>query len=134
MSDRSSQLSYSFDTADEEPDYCQSLYDPYIPQLDGPLSPSTSVIPLSHQPVQPPTLQPLWPSQSLPTNSTTVHQAQYSLNQTKQMDKLKSDSLLQDFNIDISSNQENVNIQCNAGFYSVILRPCLEIFRPEAKF
>ena len=49
------------------------------------------------------------------------------------MDKLKSDSLLQDFNIDISSNQENVNIQCNAGFYSVILRPCLEIFRPEAK-
>ena len=44
-----------------------------------------------------------------------------------------NDSNLQNFTIEVSPNQQNVNIQCNSGFYSILVTPCLEIFYPGAE-
>ena len=109
-----------------------------IPQLDGAISPASTSSSAYPTPTAFQYLENLsYPSQELLStkqpsysSSSVVHQAQFILNENKQINKLKSDSLIEDFSIEISPSQENINIQCNSGFYTMLLRPCLDIFKP----
>ena len=102
-----------------------------IPQLDGPISCDSFLSDSSDIPFQVQTSQTahfsMERNQYVPpkssvasTSRNTVHQEVYTLNGPKQINKLGKDSQLQDFTIDISPSQQNVNIQCNAGFYSIL--------------
>ena len=115
-----------------------------IPQHDGPssinMTPSSTMSEHSHLSFGNSNVMPVsssvhgsHPSRLSQLPSPTVHHAMYTLNQPKQIEKLRNDSLIPDFDIHISPSQENVNIQCSAGFYSVVLRPCCEIFQPGFK-
>ena len=127
-----------------------------IPQVDGPFSPCSSLFDTSQNRFRSTNPrdecasnkeilltgktnnhQPAFPSSYLNVPQTPagskVHQTQYKLNEHRQIDKLRNDSHFNDFSIVISPSQQNVNIQCNPGFYSVLLRPCLEIFYPGAE-
>ena len=101
-----------------------------IPQLDG--------HPHDHQ-----EQQALPPSQDhvvvRPSSSTGVdymnrfsrpslhaRKTSFSLDKNKQLKKLRKDASLADFEIEVSPNNENVNIQCSTGFYTKVAKPALE--------
>ena len=50
----------------------------------------------------------------------------YTLDRSKQLKRLRTDTVLDNFNVEINSKNENVNIQCNLGFYSKVAKPALE--------
>ena len=50
----------------------------------------------------------------------------YTLDRSKQLKRLRTDTVLDNFNVEINSKNENVNIQCNLGFYSKVAKPVLE--------
>ena len=67
----------------------------------------------------------IYPSTSLSAANTAgnVRRASYNLNRNKQLSKLTSDSLINDFEIVVSPNEQNVNIICSTGFYSLVALP-----------
>ena len=70
----------------------------------------------------------------LSSAASAIKLAPYALNQSKQLTKLSHDTLLTNFEIVVSPSQENINIQCNSGFYSQVLRPCLQDIRKGTEF
>jgi hypothetical protein len=50
----------------------------------------------------------------------------FSLDKKKQLKKLRKDTSLADYEIEVSPSSENVNIQCSTGFYTKIAKPALE--------
>ena len=61
-------------------------------------------------------------SLSRPSNT---HQSGYTLNQDKQSARICKDATKDDIEIIVNNNDTNVNIQCSAGFYIMVARPCL---------
>ena len=52
-------------------------------------------------------------------SSVPILQAQYTLNQAKQLSGLSKDSIKDDFSIDVT-NDTNINIWCSTGFYEAV--------------
>ena len=50
----------------------------------------------------------------------------YTLDRPKQLKKLRKDTSLSDFTIEVSKNKQNVNINCNTGFYTKVAVPALQ--------
>ena len=50
----------------------------------------------------------------------------FSLDRTKQLKKLRKDSAVNNYEVEISPNNENVNIHCSVGFYTKIAIPTFE--------
>ena len=48
--------------------------------------------------------------------------ANYSLNQTKQRDRIREDASLVDYDVKINNNDQNVTIKCSSGFYIQVAR------------
>ena len=61
---------------------------------------------------------------SRPSGNTS--RATFSLDRPKQLSKLRHDTAVPNFEIEVSPSYENVNIYCNTGFYAVAARPTLE--------
>ena len=112
-----------------------------IPQLDGndslldkspPKSCPTPTVPaplasVNHQVVSPGIASHL-PTQttSSPTHpSVRTRKADYALDRNKQIRNLKKDAVISDFEIIVSKNQQNVNVDCNVGFYATVAVPAL---------
>ena len=103
-----------------------------IPQLDGVDSPpSFSISPLpSTVSSHPGVTLPLPRTKSNVGTSTqpvlsSVINAAYKLDRKKQLKRLQEDTALSDFKIEVSTNKQNVNIECNSGFYSTVALPAL---------
>ena len=47
----------------------------------------------------------------------TFRTASYSLNQSKQIDKIRGDAALNDYEVTVNNNDQNVTIKCSSGFY-----------------
>ena len=61
--------------------------------------------------------------------SDNVRTAPYTLNRTKQVSKLVSDAAIKDFELNVSPTEQNINIVCSTGFYSLVVLPVFsEIF------
>ena len=94
-----------------------------IPQFDG-----NSTLPDIPHPDYPPVV----PNHDIPTlasNSRPLisnYMATYSLDRPKQLRKLRHDTTVPDYTIEVSPSNENVNIYCNTGFYAVVAKPTLE--------
>lgn len=102
-----------------------------IPQLDGPHSSPLPQLPFSGQHQQ----QHHGPSrQANPYNDATfarptlhhVRSASFKLDKNKQLRKLKDDTTLADYEIEISQSNENINIYCNTGFYTKVAFPSFQ--------
>ena len=52
-------------------------------------------------------------------------QANYQLNQQKQIKKLVRDTRIPDFEMTCNDNDRNVNIQCSTGFYEAVAKPAI---------
>ena len=50
----------------------------------------------------------------------------FTLDRSKQVKRLNKDTVIDNFEITINANNENVNIQCNAGFYAIVAKPVME--------
>ena len=59
---------------------------------------------------------------SAPPNSS-LKLAPFKLNQRKQTQKLKQDSLLTDFEIVVSPTEQSVSFLCSTGFYTLVVVP-----------
>ena len=57
------------------------------------------------------------------TNVGTIIRAPYSLNRKKQLSKLGNDTNIKDFEIIVSPTEQNINILCSTGFYSMVVMP-----------
>ena len=69
---------------------------------------------------------PTQPSFALSGTSSRVRTASYTLDRGKQTARLIRDTTVQDFTIVVNSNKENVNINCNVGFYSRVAVPAIQ--------
>jgi len=58
--------------------------------------------------------------------SITTRRNTFTLDRSKQIKRLNKDTIINDFEITINPSNENVNIQCNAGFYAKVAKPALE--------
>ena len=47
----------------------------------------------------------------------TFRTASYSLNQSKQIEKIRADAALNDYEVTVNNNDQNVTIKCSSGFY-----------------
>ena len=63
------------------------------------------------------------PSANLPLQTGNVKTAPYSLNRKKQVSKLVTDASNQDYVINVSPTEQNVNVECSTGFYSLVVLP-----------
>jgi hypothetical protein len=63
------------------------------------------------------------PSTDIPEHAENVRRASYNLNRTKQVTKLANDAMINDFEINVSPTEQNVNIICSTGFYSLVVLP-----------
>ena len=64
----------------------------------------------------------------VPAGSTALggfRQTTYVMNKTKQLRKLSSDARRSDYEVKISPNNENVNVECSTGFYAQVAIPSL---------
>jgi hypothetical protein len=59
----------------------------------------------------------------LPRHTENVKRAPYNLNRGKQVTKLVNDTTINDFEINVSPTEQNVNILCSTGFYSLVVLP-----------
>ena len=87
-------------------EHLASVFSP-IPQFDG--LDDTSVL----APVQP----------SFYPTAENVRVAPYLLDRKKQLSKLAEDADINDFDIEVSPAEHNVNVQCSTGFYSLVVVP-----------
>ena len=58
--------------------------------------------------------------------TVTTCRVGFSLDRTKQLKKLRKDSAVNNYEVEISPNNENVNIYCSVGFYTKIAIPTFE--------
>ena len=90
-----------------------------------------------HQDIQPvPDYQPVLPGPSVTASvsrlntfarpTTTARKASFSLDKNKQLKKLRKDSVVSNFEIEVSPGNENVNIHCSIGFYTKVAIPTFE--------
>ena len=56
----------------------------------------------------------------------TAFKTNFTLDRDKQVKKLFKDTFAADYEIEVNSNNENVNVQCNLGFYSTVAKPVME--------
>ena len=61
-----------------------------------------------------------------PGTSSRIRSVSYSLDRTKQVKRLGHDATTGDFTIVVSKNKENVNIDCNVGFYTTVAVPAIQ--------
>ena len=54
------------------------------------------------------------------------HKTSFTLDRNKQLKKLKKDSNIKDFEIEISPSDKNVNINCSTGFYTKVALPSFQ--------
>ena len=99
-----------------------------IPQFDGNIS-----LPDITHPNHPPAVSTHdTPGQPCPTLTNRSHpsvsnyMATFSLDRPKQLRKLRQDTNVSDYTIEVSPSNENVNIYCSTGFYAVVAKPTLE--------
>lgn len=59
-----------------------------------------------------------------PYDDDNVRLANFALNQEKQVQKIKNDAMLKDFEVVVNNLDENTNIKCSSGFYSQVAKPC----------
>ena len=96
-------------------------------QIDGNDSPPPTP---SHNQVF--SLPPVHPTQTTSDHgsglgaSNRVRTVSYSLDRAKQITRLGHDATTEDFTIVISKNKENVNIDCNVGFYTTVAVPAIQ--------
>ena len=104
------------------------LYLSPIPQLDGLISPDLSITPPPQSPPPRSVAVPTAYSSHAPAHplGARARQVGYALNRNKQLKKVMKDASANDFEIEINSNMENVNINCNTGFYSKVAIPTLQ--------
>ena len=94
-----------------------------LPQVDG--NDSIILTPAHDSPSHPP--QPTGAVSGLSHPSAQgVKQKTYVMNKGRQVKKLGKDTLKPDLTIKISQNNQNVNIQCNTGFYMQVVIPGLK--------
>ena len=103
-------------------------------QIDGNDSPPPT--PSSNQVSS---LHPVYTTQSTsnPTATSTfsrVRTASYTLDRSKQVSRLGHDTTTRDFTVNISKNKENVNIDCNVGFYTTVAVPAIQHLAATQKF
>ena len=79
-----------------------------IPQVDGPLSPSSLT-----------SVQSMGASRELRPDN--VRTANYSLDRNKQLSRLCKDTRIEDYDITVSPVAHNVTIKCSAGFYTKVV-------------
>ena len=60
---------------------------------------------------------------SVPNETASIRLAPYKLNQKKQVNKLRQDALLSDFDISVSPTEQSVSFLCSTGFYSLVAIP-----------
>ena len=56
----------------------------------------------------------------------TACKTNFTLDRGKQVKKLFKDTFATNYEIEVNSNDENVNVQCNLGFYSTVAKPVME--------
>ena len=96
-----------------------SYVSPYLPlspiaQLDGIVSPFTPPCNNLTPPI-PPTIP-----------SVRTRNVEHTLDRNKQLKRLKKDTAIPDFEIEVSKSKQNVNIDCNTGFYATVAVPTLK--------
>ena len=63
------------------------------------------------------------------SGAANLRVAPYNLNREKQVSKLVSDTRLEDYEIVVSPTEQNINVHCSTGFYSLVVLPAFsEIF------
>ena len=104
-----------------------------ITQIDGNDSPPPTPSQLSHplSMLQPPSSTS--PDMLVPP-STRVRSASYTLDRPKQIRRLAADTVAKNFTIQVNKNKENVNIDCNTGFYSTVAVPALHKLAASREF
>ena len=65
----------------------------------------------------------LGPGAHIPPQTGTVKTASFNLNKKKQVTKLVSDASIQDYEINVSPTEQNINVECSTGFYSLVVLP-----------
>ena len=65
----------------------------------------------------------LGPRTHLPQQTGNVRTASYNLNRKKQVTKLVTDASVQDYDIIVSPTEQNINVECSTGFYSLVVLP-----------
>ena len=93
-----------------------------ILQVDGLSDLSFPTSPLQYLPTTP-ALPSTGPSMGLPGHPENVKRAPYNLNRTKQVTKLGNDASINDYEINVSPTEQNINIVCSTGFYSLVVLP-----------
>ena len=64
------------------------------------------------------------------TVSDFFRQADFTLNQNQQMDKLIADASISDCEFSANNSDSNVNIKCSAGFYKAVANPAFSALSP----
>ena len=102
--------------------------DQSIPQLDGldspPPSPSACTLPLQQSKQYHP-ISGQDPGVSTP-RLQHAPKASFKLDKAKQVKRLKAHTTISDFEIDINTSGESINILCNTGFYSKAALPAMK--------
>ena len=60
--------------------------------------------------------------------------APYTLNREKQMDKIRSDANIEDFEVTVNNDDQNVTIKCSSGFYIQVGRASFVTTAPGSTF
>jgi hypothetical protein len=77
--------------------------------------------------------QELFEFSDLPPDNT-VRKASYSLNQAKQMSKIRDDAALDDFQVTVNNNDQNVTIKCSSGFYIQVAKASFVTMKKHSVF
>ena len=93
-----------------------------ILQVDGASDLPFPTSPLQYLPTNP-ALQTTDPSMGQPGQPENLKRAPYNLNRAKQVNKLANDASIKDYVINVSPTEQNVNIVCSTGFYSLVVLP-----------
>ena len=105
----------------------ESFSSPNIPPLLRPtFSPISQLDAVSDFSFSTPPPQPLSsarPGSGSQSRAENVRTAPYNLNRDKQVSKLLSDAAIDDFTINVSPTEQNINIVCSTGFYSLVVLP-----------
>ena len=102
-------------------------------QVDGNVSPCS----LSSDQYSP--ILPAIPGLSHPSTAPNgptprIRSASYTLDRPKQIARLRNDTFVQDFTININKNKENVNVDCNVGFYTKVAVPAIQYLAASQTF
>ena len=96
-----------------------------ILQVDGMFDLSLPTAPLQYLPTTP-AMSATDPGLGEPAGQPgNLKRAPYNLNRAKQVNKLANDASIKDYVINVSPTEQNINIICSTGFYSLVVIPAL---------